>query len=119
VQAKEAGFDFNETLGTPQENVAGYLVAYVVCEKDFTEVTLLIGCNDQGRVYLNGKEVFKHIDPGALEKDLHKVEKLTLNKGVNVVVFKVINETNNWQASLRFADKTGKPVTDYAIKLAP
>ena len=119
VQSKEAVFDFNETLGAPQENVAGYLVAYLVCEKELTGLTLLIGNNDQARVYLNGKEVFKFTETGTLEKDSSKVEKMTLNKGVNVIVFKVINENNNWQGCLRFTDKDGKPVTNVAVKLAP
>jgi hypothetical protein len=47
------------------------------------------------------------------------VEKLTLNKGVNTIVFKVINEVNNWQGCLRFTDKGGKPVTDFVVKLSP
>ena len=46
-------------------------------------------------------------------------EKMTLNKGVNVIVFKVINENNNWQGCLRFTDKDSKPVTNVAVKLAP
>jgi hypothetical protein len=119
VQSKEAVFDFNETLGSQQENVAGYLVVYIVCEKELTDLVMLVGNNDQGRVYLNGKEVYKHADPGPLEKDSGKAEKITLNKGVNVVVFKVINDTNNWQGCLRFTDKKEKPVTDYTVKLAP
>jgi hypothetical protein len=34
-------------------------------------------------------------------------------------VFKVINEQNSWQGSMRFLDKTGAPVTDLKIKLSP
>ena len=44
---------------------------------------------------------------------------VTLVKGTNVVVFKVINEANNWQGCLRFTDKGGKPVKDVKIKSAP
>ncbi|MST95272.1 MAG: hypothetical protein EXS33_08425 [Pedosphaera sp.] len=119
VQSKEAVFDFNETLGSPLENVGGYIVAYIVCEKELTDLVMLVGNNDQGRIYLNGKEVYKHADVGALEKDSGKAEKISLNKGVNVIVFKVLNENNNWQGCLRFTDKKEKPVTDYTVKLAP
>ncbi|MBC8001601.1 MAG: hypothetical protein H7X97_03340 [Opitutaceae bacterium] len=119
IQSKDFNFDFNEILDTPHENVAGYMVAYLVCEKEMTDLTLLIGSNDQGRVYLNGKEVFKFTEGRILEKDSDKVEKITLNKGVNTIVFKVINESNNWQGCLRFTDKSGKAVTDFAVKLAP
>ena len=45
--------------------------------------------------------------------------KVTLNKGINVVVFKIINEQNNWQGALRFLDKAGAPVKDLKIKLSP
>ena len=75
--------------------------------------------NDQGRVYLNGKAIFKFTEARPLEKDSDKVQNLTLNKGVNTIVFKVINENNNWQGCLRFTDKNGKPVTDCAVKLSP
>jgi len=54
-----------------------------------------------------------------IDKDSDKAEKLTLNKGVNVIVFKVINEKNDWAACARFKDKEGKPVTAFAVKTAP
>lgn len=119
VQCKDYLFDFNETLGSPHENVAGYLVAYLVCDKERTDLALLIGSNDQARIYLNGKEIFTYTEPRAIEKDSDKVDKLTLSKGVNTIVFKVINEVNNWQGCLRFTDKSGKPVTDFSVKLSP
>ena len=45
--------------------------------------------------------------------------KVTLKKGVNVVVFKVINEQNSWQGAMRLLDKTGAPLKDLKIKLSP
>jgi hypothetical protein len=119
VKGKEAVIDLNAELGAPHENAAGYLVAYVVCDNDIADLNMLVGCNDQGRIYLNGKEVFIHTEPGPLEQDAHKVEKLTLVKGVNVIVFKIINDTNNWQGCLRFTDKSNKPVTGFTVKLTP
>ena len=94
------------------------MVAYLVCEKELTDLALLIGSNDQARIYLNGKEIFKFTETRTIEKDSDKVKKLTLNKGVNTIVFKVINEVNNWQGCLRFTDN-GKAVTDFAVKLSP
>jgi hypothetical protein len=119
VRSKESSFDLNAILGGPNEFVAGYMVAYVVCDKELSDLTLLIGSNDQGRLYLNGKEVFKFTDTRALEKDSDKVEHVTLKKGVNTIVFKVINENNNWEGSVRFTDKNAKPVTGFTIKLSP
>ena len=119
IQAKEYGVDLNKTLGTDNENVVGYLVAYVFCDKAMPDVTLLMGSNDQGKVYLNGKEVVKNTEGRTLDKDSDKAEKLTLNKGRNTIVFKVINESNNWEGCLRFKDKDGKPVTNFVVKTAP
>ena len=119
VHTKDSSFDLNAILGGPNENAAGYLVAYLVCDKELSDLTLLIGSNDQGRLYLNGKEVFKFTETRALEKDSDKVEHLTLKKGVNTIVFKVINENNNWEGCVRFTDKGGKAVTDFTVKLSP
>jgi hypothetical protein len=119
TKAKDYYLDLNEALGSANENVVGYLVAYVVCDKEMPDLTLLMGSNDQGKVYLNGKEVVKNDQGRTIDKDSDKAEKITLNKGVNVIVFKVINELNNWQACLRFADKAGKPVTNYVVKTSP
>jgi len=80
-------------------------------------VTLALGTNDQGKVWLNGKEVFKFAETRVLEKDANRVA-VTLVKGQNVLVLKVVNEVNNWQACARFL-KDGQPVTGLRIATAP
>jgi hypothetical protein len=99
--------------------VAGYAVAYVESADEVKDVTLLMGTNDQGKVFLNGKELAKFAETRSLEKDTEKAEGLTLNKGTNVVVLKVINEANNWQGCVRLAGKDGKPVKGLTVKTAP
>ena len=98
---------------------APYAVAYVVAAKDVTGAQLLMGSNDQGKVYLNGKEVVKFAETRTLDPDTDKATGLTLKAGVNVVVFKVINENNNWQGCLRFTDAAGKNLAGLTLKLAP
>jgi hypothetical protein len=90
-----------------------------VSDDEQKDVTLLMGSNDLGRIYLNGKEVVKSDSERAIDKDQDKAESLTLKKGVNVVVFKVINTTNNWQGCVRFTDKDGKPVKNLKVMLTP
>lgn len=119
VRAKDYYLDFNKTLNSDNTQVVGYLVTYIECAKDMPDLTLLMGSNDQGKIYLNGKEVLKFTDTRTIDKDSDKAEKVTLNKGVNVIVFKVINQENDWQACVRFKDKDGKAVTDYTVKLTP
>ena len=60
-------------------------------------MTLALSTNDQGKAWLNGKQVFKFAETRTLEKDTDAAE-VTLTKGQNVLVLKVINEVNNWQA---------------------
>ena len=119
VKAKDYFFDVNELVGGMNENVTAYAVAYVVAPKDVTGAQLLMGSNDQGKVYLNGKEVVKFAETRTLDPDTDKATGLTLKAGVNVVVFKVINENNNWQGCLRFTDAAGKPLAGLTLKLAP
>lgn len=119
VKAAEYFFDINEALGEPQSNVAAYAVVYLESEAEHKGVTLSMSSNDQGKAFLNGKEVAKNAAPRGIEKDQDKAEGLTLVKGTNVVVLKVINESNNWQGALRFTMADGKPVKDLKVKLAP
>lgn len=119
VKAKDYFFDINEVLGAVNENVAAYAVVYVVAPKEVTGAQLFMGSNDQGKVYLNGKEVVKFTETRTLDPDTDKAANLTLKAGVNVVVFKVINENNNWQGCLRFTDAAGKPLPGLTVKLAP
>lgn len=119
IKAKDYFFDVNEILGGAHENVTAYAVAYVVAPKEITGAQLLMGSNDQGKVYLNGKEVVKFAETRTLDPDTDKATGLTLKAGINVVVFKVINENNNWQGCLRFTDAAGKPLAGLTLKLAP
>ena len=111
-------FDFNAILKTENDHAAGFMVTYLECEKEMADVTMAVASNDEGRIYLNGKDVYSFAEPRTLELDADK-GKVTLNKGLNVVVFKVINEQNNWQGAVRFLDKTGAPLKDLKIKLSP
>ena len=68
------------------------------------------GSDDQAKVYLNGKQVFERANAHSLEKDADITE-VTLQKGLNVVVVKVINENVDWAFCLRFTDKYDNPLT--------
>ena len=71
------------------------------------KVTLAVSSNNQGKAWLNGKEVFKFVETRTLEKDTDKLKSLA--KGQNILVLKVVNEVNNWQGCARFL-KDGVPV---------
>ena len=98
------------------EYVAAYAVTYVIADEP-TKATLALSTNDQGKAWFNGKEIFKFVDTRVLEKDTDRID-VTLTKGRNVLVLKVINEVNNWQACARLL-KNGAPVKNIRISLAP
>jgi hypothetical protein len=62
-------------------------------------------------------EIFKFVDTRVLEKDTDRVD-VTLAKGQNVLVLKVVNEVNNWQGCARFLQGTS-PVRSLEISLTP
>ncbi|MBI5690731.1 MAG: hypothetical protein HZC55_11620 [Verrucomicrobia bacterium] len=120
VTSKEFFLDFRVLHPDQYENVAAWAVAYVTSSEEKSGLTLHLNSNDQGKVYLNGREIVKFTDTRTLEKDAEdKAPGVTLKKGVNVLVLKVINQENNWQGSVRFTGPSGRPVTDLTIATAP
>lgn len=116
-QTTDFFIDFLQSFGKSRgEYVAGYAVAYIMADADMA-VTLALSTNDQGKAWLNGKPVFTFDSTRTLEKDTDKID-VTLVKGRNILVLKVINEVNNWQACARFL-KGGAPVTTLKVATAP
>lgn len=111
-------FDFNAILKTVNDHAAGYMVTYIECKTEKPNVIMVVASNDEGRIYLNGVDIYTFTEPRTLMLDGDK-GKVTLKKGINVVVFKVINEQNNWQGAMRLLDKSGAPVKDLKIKMSP
>ena len=111
-------FDINAILKSVNDHAAGFMVTYVECEKDMPDVTMAVGSNDEGRIYFNGVDIYAFTEARILELDADK-GRVTLKKGVNVIVFKVINEQNSWQGAMRLTDKAGAPLKGIKIKLSP
>ncbi len=116
-QTSDFFIDFLQAFGKERgEDVAAYAVAYVVAD-DEMKVKLFTGSNDQSKAWVNGRQIIRFADTRTLEKDTESGE-VTLAKGQNVLVFKVINEKNNWQGCARFL-KDGAPVKNIRISLTP
>jgi hypothetical protein len=116
-QTSDFFIDFLQAFGKERgEYVAAYAVAYIIAD-DEMKVTLSVSSNDQGKAWVNGKQIFRFAETRTLEKDTDRGE-VTLAKGQNVLVFKVINEVNNWQGCARFM-KDGAGVKNIKISLAP
>jgi len=116
-QTSDYFIDFRQSFGAERgEDAAGYAVAYVIADEEM-KAKLSIGSNDQCKVWLNGKQVIKFAETRTLDKDTDSAD-VTLAKGQNVLVFKVINEKNSWQAAARFLQGT-TPVKTLRISLTP
>ena len=118
ITASTNFFDFNAILDSINDRAAGYMVAYVECEQDIPNVMMSVGSNDQGRIYFNGVDIYAFTGTRPLEIDADK-GKVTLKKGVNVIVFKVINESNSWQGSMRLTDMAGNPLKGLKVRSSP
>jgi hypothetical protein len=112
--AKDHLLDFNGHLGAQTEDSIGYAVAYITAPAEMA-VKMKTGSDDQCKVWLNGKEVFKFADARPTDKDQDTTE-VTLKKGVNVLVVKVVNEKIDWSFCVRFTDKEDKPITNLTAK---
>jgi hypothetical protein len=118
ITASTNYFDFNEILKTMNDYAAGYMVTYIECEAEMPNVVMAVASNDQGRIYFNGVDIYLFSEARPLMLDADK-GRVTLKKGINVVVFKITNEQNNWQGAMRLLGQSGAPLKDVKIKRSP
>jgi hypothetical protein len=118
ITASTNYFDFNATLKNTHDRAMGYMVTYIECDQELSGVIMALSSNDEGRLYLNGVDIYIFAEPRTLELDADK-GRVTLKKGLNVIVFKIFNEQGNWQGAMRFLDKSGAPLTNLKVKLSP
>ena len=118
VTAATNYFDFNATLNSINDHVAGYMVTYIECDADIPDVIMAVASNDQGRIYFNGVDIYAFTEARPLMLDADK-GRVTLKKGTNIIVFKVTNEQNSWQGAMRLLDKSGAPLRGLKVKLSP
>jgi len=116
-QTSDYFIDFLKAFGAERgEDAAAYAVAYVNADEEMA-VRLSVGSNDQCQAWVNGKPIVKFTETRTLDKDTDSGD-VVLRKGQNVLVFKVINEKNNWQGAARFL-RNGAPVRNIQIGVAP
>ena len=118
ITASTNYFDFNAILNSVNDHTVGYMATYIECDEEMPGVIIAVGSNDEGRIYFNGIDIYASTEARPLALDADK-GKVTLKKGVNVIIFKVFNEQNSWQGAMRFLDKSEVPLTNLKIKLSP
>ena len=111
--------DFNQILGEVTEYSVVYAVCYIHSEMEQTGLLLKVGSDDQAKVYINGKEIYRRQEGRSYVPDQDVVAGVDLGAGVNVLVFKVVNEGLDREGSIRFIDAAGQPVKGLRVTLAP
>jgi hypothetical protein len=111
--------DFNAILGQVTEQSVAYAVCYLWSEAEQQGLQMLVGSDDEAKVYLNGKQIYRYplLGPFVAERDM--VQDITLNAGLNVLVFKVVNDYADWRGAIRFTDAQGNPAKGIRVTLNP
>ena len=89
-------------------------VAYAfatVTSPDEREAQIRFDSDDQGKVFLNGEEVFTNTGAHSVRIDRYTIP-VTLKPGENSILVKVCNEEVKWEFYLRITDPDGNPFTD-------
>jgi hypothetical protein len=116
---QDYAINFNALLRKETLWSVAYAVTYIWVPEVRTGLHLHIGSDDEARVYLNGRLLYHHDSPRPLAVDEDTVKHVELQAGLNVVVFKVMNEEQGWQGSLRFANADDTVVKGLKVTLDP
>ncbi len=92
-------------------------VAYAfatVTSPDTREAQFRFDSDDQGKVWLNGEQIFKHTKAFSAEIDKYIIP-VMLKPGKNSILVKVCEERQGWGFYLRITDTDGKPFEDMKV----
>jgi WD40 repeat protein/serine/threonine protein kinase len=119
LQQQDYLLDFNQLLGKNTEWSLAYAVFYIQSEAARTGIVMKVGSDDEAKIYLNGREIYRNETARACVPEQDEVTGIELRAGLNVLVFKVVNETLGWQGSVRFTDAAGQPLKGIRVTLDP
>jgi eukaryotic-like serine/threonine-protein kinase len=117
VDLKDYVLDFDATLGQVTPRSVAYAVCYIQSEAEQRGLQMLVGSQDEAKVYLNGKEVYKAALPHGKVEVKETVQGIVLSAGLNTLVFKVVNETQFWKGSIELRDAQGNPVKGIKVTI--
>ncbi|RKU12736.1 hypothetical protein C6501_10670 [Candidatus Poribacteria bacterium] len=103
-------------LGSDIDWTATYTWA-IVSSPDERDITIRFDSDDQGIVWLNGKEVFRHDRMSGAQVDRYIVP-VTLKQGENTILLKVCNAEVYTYFFMRLTDADGNPFKDLKFKNA-
>jgi hypothetical protein len=117
-RSPRAVVDFNAVAGRVTDRSVVYAASYLESDRARDGLWLQVGSDDQAKVYLNGREIFQYRQTRVVSS-LDVAGPFSLKRGVNVLLFKVVNETGQWEGCVRLVDDAGRPVQGLRVKLTP
>lgn len=108
-------FRFAYGLNKPVYGVLFWAVTIVNSPREMKNVRMAVGSNSASMWWLNGKEALLLSGDRRMVMDDCVSQRLTLNKGKNVIRGVVINGPGMSDFCLRFLDENGAPVKDLSI----
>jgi len=103
--------DLDEFYGGP-DYCAAYLGCYVYAPQDLANASLCIGSDDYAVIWINGKKVFTYdLKRRAPVPDQDTIKNVSLNRGKNVMIVKVVDVVKRWGFYGRFADAQERPLS--------
>lgn len=97
-------------LSGSNDNAVAYAVSYLSSPSDLRDLRIKIGSDDYAKVYVNGRQVYESRAKREVEVDQDTVEGVQLRRGLNTLIFKIVNTSGGWGGSVRIVDKRDKPV---------
>ena len=101
-------------LGEGRDWEAAYAFTTIV-SPDARKVQFRFDSDDQGKIWLNGENVYARRNSHPTEIDRY-VFPVTLKQGTNSLLVKVCEESGGWGFYLRITDEHGKPYEDLQFR---
>ena len=118
-QSENYHLDFKRLMGRVTPFSVAYAVCYLESPVTQTNLVLRIGSDDQAKIFLNERDVYRSTKTQAWEPERDTVSGIELKAGLNVLVFKVVNELGGWEGSVRISDAAGQSVKGLRVTLDP
>lgn len=117
--AQDYWVDFNAFCGELTPQGVAYAVCYVIADEARQDLELKIGSDDMAKIYLNGQQLFRSVELRPLIRDQDCVKHVSLKKGTNVLMFKVVNVMKDWSGCIRIVESDGRGAQGIHVSLTP
>ncbi|MDP1623827.1 MAG: DUF2961 domain-containing protein [Bacteroidales bacterium] len=102
---------------TPHDLVVTYALTYVY-SPDIRNTTLFVGTDDGGKVFFNGKQVYRYLGERVAEPDQDEIE-LTMKPGWNTLLLKIENNYGAYCFYARLLNADNKLIVSANQEMPP